>query len=355
MNEKITVLIVDDSAFMRKVISELLQKDERIKVIGTARNGQDALEKLSTMTPAVITLDVEMPVMDGLATLKKIMELKPTPVVMVSSTTKEGALNTVLAMEYGAVDFVAKPSGAISLNLHKIKEEMTTKVVLASQSKVKNYFKNSTKQTTKVIQASIYRREAVHYHMKKKVIAIGTSTGGPKALQQVLTQLPKSINAPILIVQHMPPGFTNSLAARLNSLCKIVVKEAEDGEVIRKGVAYVAPGGFHLTVKQLGNVLAVKLHQLPPRKGHRPSVDVLFESLASVTDYSILSVVMTGMGADGSEGLIKLKEKTNSYSIAEAEESCIVFGMPRAAIRTNQVNEVIHLQNIGHRIVELVK
>ncbi|WP_209122367.1 chemotaxis response regulator protein-glutamate methylesterase [Alkalihalobacillus sp. BA299] len=357
MRAKITVLVVDDSAFMRKVISDLLQQDERIHVIGTARNGQDALHKLKTLKPTVITLDVEMPVMNGLETLKKIMETTPIPVVMISSTTLEGAKNTMLAMEYGAVDFIAKTSGAISLDIHNIKDEIIGKVVLAAQSQVSNFINNTKKIVTNTSNQMIIKDKEIRSFKnngKKKVVAIGTSTGGPKALQQVLTKIPPTINAPILIVQHMPQGFTKSLANRLNSLCNIEVKEAEDGEIIKNGVAYLAPGGSHLTVKKVGSVLAACLNQLPPRKGHRPSVDVLFESLAKVTNYSVLSIIMTGMGADGTEGLLKLKDLTNTYSIAEAKESCIVFGMPRSAIKTNKVNEIVHLQNISMRVMELV-
>ncbi|MFV8827170.1 protein-glutamate methylesterase/protein-glutamine glutaminase [Alkalihalobacterium sp. APHAB7] len=354
MKDKITVLVVDDSAFMRKVISDLLQQDERIEVIGTARNGQDALDKLTTIKPDVITLDVEMPILDGLGTLKRIMKESPIPVVMVSSTTLEGAENTVLAMEYGAVDFIAKTSGSISLDLHKIKAEIINKVILASQSHVTNFIKNTEKLSGNRVDVRKHDHCRFDKNSQKKLIAIGTSTGGPKALQHVLTKIPASIDAPILIVQHMPPGFTKSLANRLNTLCHIEVKEAEDGEIIKNGVAYVAPGGFHLTVKKAGTALVVQLNQLPPRKGHRPSVDVMYESLADIPNYSILSVIMTGMGADGSEGLVKLKKHADSYSIAESEDSCIVYGMPRSAIKTNHVDEIVHLQNIGQRIVELV-
>ncbi len=358
VQDKITVLVVDDSAFMRKVITDLLQQDERIEVVGTARNGQDALNKLTTITPSVITLDVEMPVMDGLVTLRKIMKKKPIPVVMVSSITLQGAENTVLAMEYGAVDFITKTSGAISLDIYKIKDELIEKVILAAQSKVNNFMKNARKDLINSIHSKDSHKSGTSYQFmadsRKKVVAIGTSTGGPKALQEVLTKIPSAINAPILVVQHMPAGFTKSLANRLNSLCSIEVKEAEDGEIIKCGVAYIAPGGSHLNVKKIGTTLAVQLNQLSPRNGHRPSVDVLFESLADLSNYSILTVVMTGMGADGSQGLIKLKKQCNTYSIAEAKESCIVFGMPRAAIKTNQVDEVVHLKKISMRISELV-
>ncbi len=346
----IRVLVVDDSAFMRKMITDLLKEDSRIQVIGTARNGQEAIEKIRQLKPDVVTLDVEMPVMNGLEALKQIMATNPKPVIMVSSTTKEGAENTVLAMSYGAIDFIAKPSGAISLDLHKVQGELIEKIVLAASVKltklvpaerVKPLFGRQSKQREKSYQKQL---------LNKKIIAIGTSTGGPKALQTVLSTLPETIDAPILIVQHMPAGFTKSLAARLNSLAKITVKEAEDGEVVKKGVAYIAPGGYHLKIRSLGTTLAIHLDQSPLENGHRPSVDTMLQSLATINNYSIVAVIMTGMGSDGAKGLLKLKKTSDAVAIAEAEESAVVFGMPRAAINTNQVDEVVHLNQIASAI-----
>ncbi|QOY34491.2 protein-glutamate methylesterase/protein-glutamine glutaminase [Anaerobacillus isosaccharinicus] len=335
---------------MRKMITDLLEEDKRIQVIATARNGQDALEKIKQFNPDVVTLDVEMPVMNGLDALKKIMESTPKPVIMVSSTTKEGAENTVLAMSFGAIDFIAKPSGAISLDLHKVQNELIEKVILAASVKLTKLLPTKKAEQIVTIEQNSLERKHKKRLYDKKLVAIGTSTGGPKALQQVLTKLPENINAPILIVQHMPAGFTKSLAARLDSLSKITVKEAEDGEVVKKGVAYIAPGGYHLKVRSIGTTLAIQLDQSPPENGHRPSVDTMLTSLASISNYSIITVIMTGMGADGSKGLVKLKNTGDVVAIAEAEESSVVFGMPRAAIKTNKIDEVVHLNDIAASI-----
>lgn len=335
---------------MRKMITDLLEEDKRIQVIATARNGQDALEKIKQFNPDVVTLDVEMPVMNGLDALKKIMEVTPKPVIMVSSTTKEGAENTVLAMAFGAIDFIAKPSGAISLDLHKVQDELIEKVILAATVKLTKLLPTEKKEKVDTTVQKALDRKHQKKLFDKKIIAIGTSTGGPKALQQVLTKLPENINAPILIVQHMPAGFTKSLAARLDSLSKVTVKEAEDGEVVKKGVAYIAPGGYHLKVRSIGTTLAIQLDQSPPENGHRPSVDTMLNSLASISNYSIITVIMTGMGADGSKGLVKLKNTGDVVAIAEAEESSVVFGMPRAAIKTNKIDEVVHLNDIAASI-----
>jgi two-component system, chemotaxis family, protein-glutamate methylesterase/glutaminase len=346
----IRVLIVDDSAFMRKMITDLLEVDKRIQVVSTARNGQDALEKIRQLNPDVVTLDVEMPIMNGLDALKEIMRSTPKPVIMVSSTTKEGTENTVLAMSYGAIDFIAKPSGAISLDLHKVQDELIEKVILAAGVKLTKVIPNHKSEKLVHIHPKKLEGTTPKKLLDKKIVAIGTSTGGPKALQQVLTKLPENINVPIFIVQHMPEGFTKSLAARLDSLSKITVKEAEDGEVVRKGVAYITPGGYHLKIRSIGTSLAIQLDQSPTENGHRPSVDTMLTSLASISNYSIITVIMTGMGSDGSKGLLKLKNTQNVVAIAESEESAVVFGMPRAAILTNLIDEVVHLNDIAASI-----
>ncbi|WP_066151099.1 protein-glutamate methylesterase/protein-glutamine glutaminase [Halalkalibacter krulwichiae] len=330
---------------MRKVISDLLNKHPRIHVIATARNGEDALTKRKLNSPDVITLDVEMPIMDGLETLKILMKENPIPVVMVSSTTKEGARNTLFAMEFGAIDFVAKPSGAISLDIEKIEQQIIDKVIQAAKAKLVR----SEHEATYVVQSKKDNR--IKKVRAKKIVAIGTSTGGPRALKDVIPKIPSSIKAPILIVQHMPPGFTLSLAERLNSLSEVIVKEANHGEVLQNGTAYIAPGGYHLSVQQKGNAFLANVDKQEPRRGHRPSVDILFESIATLKDVESIAVIMTGMGADGTEGLIKLKESGSCYAIAESEESCVVFGMPKAALRTKLVDEMVHIQQISERIM----
>ncbi|GAE36049.1 chemotaxis response regulator protein-glutamate methylesterase CheB [Halalkalibacter akibai JCM 9157] len=348
MGNSIRVLVVDDSAFMRKVISDMLNKYPGIQVIGTARNGQEALKKRKELRPDVMTLDVEMPVMNGLETLKQLMEEDPCPTVMVSSTTKQGAENTLLAMEYGAVDFVTKPSGAISLDIDKVEHQIIDKVIYASKAKV---IRKEEKNVNRPLSNRVVPQKKMN---QKKIVAIGISTGGPRALKEVIPKLQASIQAPIVIVQHMPAGFTLSLAERLNSLSDITVKEARDGDFLQNGTAYVAPGGFHLSIKKKGDAFVAHLHTEEPRRGHRPSVDVLYESLAEIPTVDTVAVIMTGMGADGTEGLIKLKKTSNCYAIAEAEKSCVVFGMPKAAIRTNLVDEIVPVEEISRCIERLL-
>ncbi|KQC47258.1 MULTISPECIES: protein-glutamate methylesterase/protein-glutamine glutaminase [Geobacillus] len=343
----IKVLVVDDSAFMRKWISDFLSEHPRLEVVGTARNGQEALDKIALLRPDVVTLDVEMPVMNGLETLRRIMHKQPLPVVMVSSTTREGAENTITAMQYGAVDFVAKPSGPISLDLYKVKDELIRKVLHASEANVRALAAHRP-------ALAVRRPPAQTARSQKTVVAIGTSTGGPRALETVLTQLPPDFAAPVVIVQHMPKGFTKSLADRLNALAAITIKEAEDGELLRNGTAYIAPGGVHLIVREEGGALKARFDESPPRAGHRPAVDVLFESLAAIRRCRKIAVIMTGMGSDGTAGVKKLKESGNTKAIAEARETAVIFGMPRAAIEAGVVDVIVPLDSIAAAIVQLI-
>ncbi|MGP4080209.1 protein-glutamate methylesterase/protein-glutamine glutaminase [Pseudalkalibacillus sp. R45] len=344
----IRVMVVDDSAFMRKVISDLLSSDPTIVVAGTARNGEDALKKIPQLSPDVITLDVDMPVMDGLTTLKKIIEQYAIPVIMLSSVTKAGAAQTIEAIQAGAVDFISKPSGAISLDIHKVQAELLNKVKVASAAKVTRTAEREkgpiTSFTKKPLNKGLTK--------KKKLIAIGTSTGGPKALVEVISNLPDSIEAPVLIVQHMPVGFTKSLAERLNKLSALAVKEAESGEILRNNTVYIAPGGYHLRAIHKQNEIIIELdNHTSPIRGHRPSVDEMFTSLSTVHSYQKIAVIMTGMGTDGTRGLLALKEEEDTIAIAESEESCVVYGMPRSAIATQKVDEVVHVTEISKRIV----
>lgn len=267
-------------------------------------------------------------------------------------------------MQYGAVDFIAKPSGSISLDLHKIKDELINKILLASRVPIKQLVKMLNREKTTTLSDGKYSKIDIHnkshhfvhneHSIKKKLICIGTSTGGPRALQTVLTEFPAHIQAPIIIVQHMPAGFTKSLANRLNSLCDITVKEAEDGDILKNGTAYIAPGGYHLTVKKVGNSLAIQLDESAPRNGHRPAVDVMFESVSELQEFAKIAVIMTGMGSDGSQGLLRMKKSGYVKAIAESEETAIVFGMPKAAIRTRLVDEVHHVENIAEAILKYV-
>jgi two-component system, chemotaxis family, protein-glutamate methylesterase/glutaminase len=373
-SKKYKLLIVDDSAFMRKLISDFFKDNPKVEVVGTARNGKDALKKIQQLSPDVVTMDVEMPEMNGLDALKEVMQSCPVPVVMLSSTTKRGAENTVIAMEHGAVDFVAKTSGTISLDLHKIKDELIYKVEQAAQVPIAKLKKpigtklpkvevpiqratTSRKKTTPIpfVEKPIVTgtKTPVWNNHSKKIVLIGTSTGGPRALQEVITKIPKTIGAPILIVQHMPPGFTKSLATRLDQLSEIDVKEAEHGDILQNGTAYIAPGGVHMKLKKVGSTFAIFLDQHePPRSGHRPSVDVMFESASQFNDFDKIAVIMTGMGYDGSKGLVQLKNSGNVLSIAESQQTSIVYGMPKAAVETQLVDEIADVDDIAQTIMK---
>ncbi|WP_067729419.1 protein-glutamate methylesterase/protein-glutamine glutaminase [Oceanobacillus damuensis] len=345
----IRVLVIDDSAFMRKVISNILNSDSRIDVIAVARNGEEGLKKLNELSPDVVTLDVHMPIMNGIDTLREIMKTNPTPVVMLSSVTEEGTANTIQAISNGAVDFITKPSGPISLDIQMIGNEITSKVYTASQVTVK---KNKTIRETPVKRLIT----PIGKEHEKTIVTIGTSTGGPRALQQVLTSLPNNFPAPIVIVQHMPKGFTKSLADRLNDLSAIEVKEAVHGEMLEKGTAYIAPGGKHMTVKKIGTSIAIHLSKEAPIKGHRPAVDILFGSVASVKQVNKIAVVLTGMGNDGSEGIVKMKDTDEkTIVIAESQETSIVYGMPKSAVKTGYVDHQLPLHEIADILIRLKK
>jgi len=359
MNVK-KVLVVDDSAFMRKLISEFLSGHPQLEVIAFGRNGHDAVKKALELKPDVITLDIEMPEMDGLAALKTIMEKQPCPIVMLSSLTKEGTETTLKAIELGAVDFVAKPSGTISLDLHKVKDVLIEKVLAASKANISMVPAVSKKPG--VIQPPAEREYAAvnstHSEMRAKrmdkLVLIATSTGGPRALQHVVTKLPASLPAPVVIVQHMPPGFTKSLSERLDSLSDVRVKEGEDGEILKNGTVYIAPGGKHLRLKKTGMSIVIALDEQTPEGGHRPAANVTFRSAAAFSDLEKIAVIMTGMGSDGAEGLIKLKETGAVKAIAEAKETCVVYGMPKAAIATHLVDDVVPVDDIASKIVKHV-
>ncbi|WP_164668977.1 protein-glutamate methylesterase/protein-glutamine glutaminase [Virgibacillus doumboii] len=344
--DSIRVVVVDDSAFMRKMITDILSSDNRIEVVATAKNGEDGLQKIADFKPDVVTLDVEMPIMDGITALRKLMQSDPLPVVMLSSVTEEGATKTVQAISIGAVDFVAKPSGAISLDLNKISEEILTKVLTAAQA---NISKSQPVSTTRKITGT----DTKEYD--KTIVGIGSSTGGPKALQNVLSDMPDDFQAAVLIVQHMPAGFTKSLAKRLDALVPIKVKEAVHGEIIQKSTAYIAPGNYHMKVRAVGTAYAIELTREKPVFGHRPAVDTLFESIANVQKVNKIAVVLTGMGSDGAEGINILKEKDpGAIIVAESEKSSVVYGMPKAAVKTNHVDHIVHLHQVEDTITKLV-
>ncbi|HEY4565811.1 MAG TPA: chemotaxis response regulator protein-glutamate methylesterase [Savagea sp.] len=363
---KVRVLVVDDSAFMRTVITDLLTASGEIEVVGVARNGIEALERVRVLRPDVVTLDVEMPKMDGLETLEHLMRDHPTPVVMLSSVTKDATESTLQAMERGAVDFVTKPGGTISLHLKTVECELIEKVKEAAKVQM-SCLTSSNKGVRRSVPRSIdppARKKMIKVSQNnnfskrsKTFVIIGTSTGGPRALQEVLTNLPAELGAPLLIVQHMPPGFTKSLAQRLDKMCAIRVKEAEDGETIQNNVAYIAPGEAHLKFKRFGSTYTIQLDDRePPRKAHRPAVDVLLESAASERSLQYITVIMTGMGNDGTEGVKTLKRQNErTHVIAESEKTAVIYGMPKAIVEAGLAEEVKDLPDIAPSIVEMLR
>ncbi|HBT20199.1 MAG TPA: chemotaxis response regulator protein-glutamate methylesterase [Peptococcaceae bacterium] len=341
----IKVFIVDDSAFMRQMIALMLEKDPHIKVVGRARNGKEALEKIPSAKPDVVTMDVEMPVMDGLQTLTRLMEVYPVPVVMVSSLTHEGALTTIRALELGAVDFIPKPSKGSEIG--EIAQSLVGKIKLASTVDVRAGIKgirrvplSGDKERDKIVPGSI------------EAVVIGTSTGGPAALQQVVPKLPQD-SPPVIIVQHMPKGFTKALAERLDRSSVLAVKEAEDGDVLKRGTALVAPAGKQMVFQRRAGGVSVHLtEESPVPTLFKPSVDVVMLSAAEIFKDKVLGVVMTGMGSDGVRGLKKIKEY-GGKALAESEETCIVYGMPKSAVEAGVVDEIQPLYRLAERISEI--
>lgn len=348
MKDRIRVLVVEDSAFMRQFISNIISSDPIFEVVGAARNGAEGLEMAINLQPDVISMDVEMPVMDGLTAVAKIMEARPTPVVMLSSLTTDGASATIRALELGAVDFIPKPSGSISLDLGKVKETLLEKLKVAATAKLQVQVGVRSKSLAKLPKLS----PSAANRKIQKIIAIGTSTGGPKALQEIIPLLPRSIPAGIAIVQHMPKGFTKSLADRLDSLSQITVREAEDGQELLPGLALIAPGDYHMQLQEVGGRVLVHLSQEPPVGGHRPSVDVMFKSVASL-NLDIIGVILTGMGGDGSDGMVLIKQN-NGRTIAQDEATCVVFGMPKVAIDKNSIDKISPLPSIAMEIMKFL-
>lgn len=339
----IKVLVVDDSAFMRQIISQMLTDDPEINVVGMARDGIDALAKIEAHQPDVITLDVEMPNMDGLLCLAEIIKRFPTPVVMVSSVTCEGAVPTIKAMELGAVDFVAKPANLDHGFIEDIKDELISKVKVAATIKL-----NRLKQ----VEITSHRVRAITNVNDLEVLVMGSSTGGPRALYYFLPQLPKNFPLGIVLAQHMPKGFTAIFAKRLNELCKVEVVEAQDGDQVMAGRVLIAPAGYQTTLKRNNEGLYVKVSE-DPQAIYKPSVDVLFSSTAKSVRDKALGIILTGMGGDGAVGMKQMRD-LGARTIAEAEESCVVFGMPRVAIEMEAAEYIENLTDIFDRIIMLL-
>ncbi len=381
----IRVLIADDSAFMRMVLSDMFKKQKDFEVLGVATNGKEAVEKVKTMKPDLVTMDVNMPVMDGLQALEAIMKDCPTPVIMFSSLTQEGAKATIKALSLGAVDFVSKVGGSIS-KVDTVEDEILSKARTAAHAKgAMSRIMNASPQPVTPVPMPKAPEPSAPPTMRRiqlplrgggaaaptpaprltphavpsartsggsgrKLVVLGCSTGGPKALQTVVAGLPKNLPCGVLIVQHMPPGFTKSLAERLNEISQISVKEAENHDIIEAGHVYIAPGNYHMTVANGGR--EILLNQDPPIGTLRPAADVLFNSAAPLGS-DLISVILTGMGSDGAKGMTEIKKK-GGYVIAESEETAIVYGMPKAVVDLGLADEIKPLQRIAGAIVNAV-
>ncbi len=335
----IKVLIVDDSALIRSLLTETLSHDRVIEVVGTATDPYDAREKIKKLNPDVVTLDIEMPHMDGLSFLEKIMTLRPTPVIMVSSLTQKGAEATIRALELGAIDYISK-DGSNTMNIDALGDELIQKIKTASKA---NLSVISTENKKKIESEKIQFKD-------KSLIAIGASTGGVDAVKQVLSTFPSNI-PPTVITQHMPETFTSSFASRLDHMFDFHVKEANHGEVMRAGLVYIAPGDMHMKVALRGTQYVTQLDDGDKVSGHKPSVDVMFASVANAANKHATGAILTGMGKDGADGLVKMK-KSGAKTYGQDEASCVVYGMPAAAYKAGAVDRMLPLQKIGDALLE---
>lgn len=340
--KKIRVLCVDDSALIRNIMSEIVNSQPDMEMVATAPDPLIARDLIKRFNPDVLTLDVEMPRMDGLDFLERLMRLRPMPVIMVSSLTRHGSEITLNALELGAIDFVTKPEMGLKEGMLQYAEIISEKIRIASKAKVRR----------QEVTATAPRAIASPLVGSEKIIAIGASTGGTEALRQVLVPMP--LTSPgIVIAQHMPPGFTRSFAERLNNLCQISVKEGEDGDRVLPGHAYIAPGGFHMELVRSGANYHIALNQSPPINRHRPAVDALFSSVAKVAGKNAVGAILTGMGNDGAQGMLEMR-KAGAHTLAQSEKSCVVFGMPREAIALEGVCEIVDLDDISQKLLQNV-
>jgi len=345
---KIKVLIVDDSLLIRNLFSDILNSSPSIEVVGTASDPIEARDKIKTLHPDVLTLDIEMPKMDGITFLEKIMTLRPMPVVMASSLTQHGADATIQALELGAVDFIPKIDSA-NFDADELSEYLIQKVIVAARTKVKPLSKDFVYDNSNILKIV---DKLKNKKFSKEVVAIGSSTGGVEAIKEIVSLMPLCA-PPIIITQHMPPKFTKSFAERMNGISELNIYEAEDGMKLENGCAYIAPGDYHLNLKKNGNSYYIKLDSSEKVTGHRPSVDAMFDSVSEVvTGKKILGVILTGMGKDGTKGMLSLK-KVNAVTIGQDEMSCTVYGMPKAAYLAGAVDEQVSLSKMTERILQL--
>lgn len=356
MGKKIRVIVVDDSALVRSLLAEIINRQHDMECIGTANDPLVAREMIRQMNPDVITLDVEMPRMDGIDFLGRLMRLRPMPVVMISTLTERGAEVTMRALELGAIDFVAKPRVGLANGLNDLATQIVDKIRVAAVAQVRRMTTPSAaSSSTASTAASVAPTPlaALGRLSTEKIIAIGASTGGTEAIREVLIRMPPDSPA-IVITQHMPPGFTTSFAARLDGLCKISVKEASNGERILPGHAYIAPGGTQFHIARSGANYVAVVDDAPPVNRHKPSVEVLFKSVAAVAGRNAYGIMLTGMGADGAVAMREMKD-AGSYNYVQDEASCIVFGMPREAIAHGAADEVLPLTKIAAALVERLR
>lgn len=346
------ILIVDDSLFMRNLLTRYIE-EAGMKVVGTARTGLEAIEKTALLKPDVITMDIEMPDMDGISALAEIMGKHPTPVIMISSFTKEGASETVRALQFGAVDFITKPTGSALFDIYRIRRDLVKKIKAAYGAPVGRLRRlaGMEKKTD-----FLPRREAASEQPVTQIVAVGASTGGPQALTELLSGLPAHFHHPVVIVQHMPPKFTASLAERLNTVTHLNVVEAKDDQPISNNGVYIAPGDFQMNVVETRKGYAVSLHQRESGSRHRPSVNELFRSVSALQGVQRHFVLLTGMGDDGAEQMLLARQSGAAAStIAETKETCIVYGMPKAAAERGAAQYKLPLHEIGRKLVELTR
>jgi len=346
--EKIRVYIIDDSVFARDLLREWLSRDSAIDVIGAAPDPYVAAKEIIDLRPDVITLDIEMPGMNGIEFLKKLMPQYPVPVVMVSSLTQEGKLYTIDALNAGAVDFISKPDAGGFNDVENFIMALNTKIKIASVADVSHWKAVESEKSKKTRLC-----EEVSGDQLNKIIAIGASLGGPDAIKRILIRLP-SLSPAILVVQHMPEDFTQMFASRLNSMCRVRVKEADTGDGITPGTVLVAPGGYHMTVKRVGADLKVNCERGDRVNGYCPSVEVLFKSVAKYSGRNAIGIILTGIGKDGAQGMLEIKN-SGGYNIAQNMQSSTMFRMPESAIKLGVVHEVLHVEDIADRIISGVE
>lgn len=356
MPKTIQVLVVDDSSFMRKSLSTMLTSDPRIAVAGMARNGEEAIQQVRTLNPDVVTMDVEMPGMNGIEAVRRIMAEHPVPIVMVSSLTTEGAGDTFQALEFGAVDYIPKQLDGVATNIVEIERELIAKIVAASQATGKLAIRRSSGPMAPIVKPAggALSAHSVSVTRGNRIVAIGCSTGGPQALMEVLPNLPADFPAAIVIVQHMPKTFTKPFAERMNQICPLEVKEAVDGEEVRAGLVLIAPGGLQFRVKK--KTITTNIVSLSPnyeKHLHAPAADIMLQSVAALYGERGIGIILTGMGHDGLEGMKAIKA-SKGRTIVQDEKSCIVYGMPKAVVEAGCADKVVALPQIVGEVLNMV-